>query len=682
MRVPSSQRTRRRRVSGTRDNGTVRIVIAGDGPGRVVLIDPDAADGEEGRPSPDAAPGQEGGPGLQAAPAPYGGTGLDAAPGSDSGSGLDAHLDPIAAPGANVGSIVATQLATIASIDIAELPAVVRDLEPQHPRWIWHDTRDWYPALLAAGVRIERCHDLRLSAAILETSTLAAAARDAAPGRPVWLRRGPAESTQDATPSPGPVARPDAATLFDAGDDLAGTAGDSSTAPPGDASQRGEPAALVAEYRRQLALVEAGDAPQRLRLLLAAESAGALIGAELTAAGVPWSVEVHERVLADLLGPRPYGTGKPTRMLELASAVRDALDAPRLNPDSQADLLRALRAAGLPVRSTSKWELEELEHPVVEPLLAYKRLSRLLSANGWAWLDEWVTDGRFRPEYVPGGAASGRWATSGGGALQLPKQVRRALVADPGWRLVVADAAQLEPRVLAGLAHDPAMAEAGRGRDLYAGLVDAGVVATRTEAKYAVLGAIYGATSGESGRLVPRLARAFPRAMALVDRAAADGERGARVTTLLGRSSPLPGEEWRAIQSRATQPDASSADERRARTVARDWGRFTRNFVVQGSAAEWAVIWMASLRGRLTAIGESAPAQAPAGASGAAFGHVPHLVYFLHDEVIVHTPAEHAEAVATAVRDSAAAAGRLLFGDFPVEFPLELRTVQSYAEAE
>jgi DNA polymerase-1 len=589
--------------------------------------------------------------------------------------------------------------ATIDAVEVAELPNAVRALEAGHPRWVWHDTRDWYPALLAAGVRIDRCHDLRLSAAILEHSTLTEAARATLEGRPSWLRRGPAEGAGDASPQPAGVVRADAATLFDgdwggaeeraaphdgAPDERTttrtgtGTSTSTSTRTVADDG----PSAVVAEYRRQLALVEASADPRRLRLLLAAESAGALIGGELGAAGVPWSVVEHERVLAETLGARPYGTGKPARMLELAAAVREALDAPRLNPDSQADLLRALRAVGLAVTSTSKWELEELEHPVVEPLLAYKRLSRLLSANGWGWLDEWVADGRFRPEYVPGGTATGRWATSGGGALQLPKQIRRALVADQGWRLVVADAAQLEPRVLAGLSHDVALADAGRGRDVYAGLVDAGVVATRTEAKYAVLGAIYGATSGESGRLVPRLARTFPSAMALVDRAAGDGERGTRVTTLLGRSSPLPGAAWREVQARATQPDASPADERRARSTARDWGRFTRNFVVQGSAAEWAVIWMASLRGRLDAIGANAPAQTAAPASGPVFDGAPHLVYFLHDEVIVHTPAEHAEAVADAVRDTAAAAGRLLFGDFPVDFPLDLRVVQSYAEAD
>jgi DNA polymerase-1 len=170
--------------------------------------------------------------------------------------------------------------------------------------------------------------------------------------------------------------------------------------------------------------------------------------------------------------------------------------------------------------------------------------------------------------------------------------------------------------------------------------------------------------------------------MALVDAAAREGERGRSVTTLLGRSSPRPGPAWHEVQSRASQPDATAADERRARSTARDWGRFTRNFVVQGSAAEWALCWMAALRARLTAIGDTAPARHAAAASGPAFDRVPHLVYFLHDELIVHTPAEHADAVAAAVLDTAKAAGELLFGDFPVDFPLDLAIVDSYAAAD
>jgi DNA polymerase-1 len=168
-----------------------------------------------------------------------------------------------------------------------------------------------------------------------------------------------------------------------------------------------------------------------------------------------------------------------------------------------------------------------------------------------------------------------------------------------------------------------------------------------------MLGAMYGATSGEAGRLLPRLTRAYPLSVAHVEAAARAGERGERVSTRLGRSSP-PG-------------DVDAGGQR-----ARDWGRFTRNFVVQGTAAEWALAWLADLRTRLS--GFSVPdAAPPAVASGPVFARRPHLAFFLHDEIVVHTPVELADAVADAVREAAATAGRLLFGTFPIDFPLDLR---------
>ncbi|ANJ27098.1 bifunctional 3'-5' exonuclease/DNA polymerase [Agromyces aureus] len=581
--------------------------------------------------------------------------------------------------------------AVLAEAEHAASAPLFERFERDHgPRWVWADTRQWYPALLDRGVRLARCHDLRLCGAILDHSTFTADARaHGAPPAPAWLPPGPTMAESVVAPSAGAAHRHEPLFDLDGFDDASGPPSDgvltASSERADAAAGRASSESVAAEYRRQLGLIDAGSAPAALRLLAAAESAGALIGVELRAAGLPWSRRVHEAVLEAELGPRPAAGRKPARMEEIAAVVRVELGAPALNLDSQVDVLRALRTAGVQTSSTSKWELLEHDHPGIEPLLAYKKLARLLSANGWAWLEEWVREDRFRPEYVPGGTATGRWATSGGGALQLPKLVRSAVVADPGWTLVVADAAQLEPRVLTGMSRDEAMERAGHGRDLYRGLVDSGVVATRDEAKIAILGAMYGATTGDSGRLVPRLARAYPKAMRLVDAAARDGERGLQVTTLLGRSSPLPPTAWRAIQASASQPDASAADERRARSSARDWGRFTRNFIVQGSAAEWALCWMADLRGRLYELGATGAephAQRPAAASGPVFDRAPHLVYFLHDEIIVHTPVEHADAVADAVRASAVTAGRLLFGGFPIEFPLDLAVVSSYASAD
>jgi DNA polymerase I len=57
------------------------------------------------------------------------------------------------------------------------------------------------------------------------------------------------------------------------------------------------------------------------------------------------------------------------------------------------------------------------------------------------------------------------------------------------------------------------------------------------------------------------------------------------------------------------------------------------------------------------------------------------LVFFVHDEVVVHCPEEQAHAVVAAVHASAAEAGRLLFGETAVRFPLDVSVVECYADA-
>src|SRR5262249_41951752 len=81
---------------------------------------------------------------------------------------------------------------------------------------------------------------------------------------------------------------------------------------------------------------------------------------------------------------------------------------------------------GVRVPSTRTHVLREVDHPAAALLLEYKELARLYAAHGWSWLEEWVTGGRFHPEYVVGGGVSGRWATRGGGARQSPRGVGRA----------------------------------------------------------------------------------------------------------------------------------------------------------------------------------------------------------------------------------------------------------------
>ncbi|MET9291616.1 bifunctional 3'-5' exonuclease/DNA polymerase [Streptomyces sp. NPDC003077] len=515
---------------------------------------------------------------------------------------------------------------------------------PEVERWVWRSTAEIYRRLLSAGVRVERCYDVEAAEALLigheegqsgQPRSLAAA----------WARlRGlpvpddPPVRSAEPQPSlfePGPVPLPPGTDTFDA---------------------------LLEVYAEQVARTEKAEHPERMRLLLAAESAGMLVASEMGWVGLPWRADVHRELLDALLGERYPGGLEPRRMAELAEEVSRAFgEGVRVRPDLPAEIVKAFAGAGISLSSTRKWELQDIDHPAVAPLLAYKKLYRLHTAHGWAWLQQWVREGRFRPEYLPGGTVSGRWTTNGGGALQIPKVIRRAVIADPGWRLVVADAAQMEPRVLAAISRDRGLMEvAGSGADLYADLAARAFGGDRDRAKLGLLGAIYGQTSGDALKHMADLRRRYPAAVEYVDAAARAGEQGRLVRTWLGRTCPpasmTPPEEAGLPQEEA--PSYGSTAGSRAR------GRFTRNFVVQGSAADWALLMLAALRRALHEAGLRAE-----------------MVFFQHDEVIVHCPAEEAEAVAAAIPEAAAVASRVAFGPTPVRFPFSTSVVECYADA-
>ncbi|QIY72542.1 bifunctional 3'-5' exonuclease/DNA polymerase [Streptomyces sp. RLB1-33] len=529
----------------------------------------------------------------------------------------------------------------------ADLVEAVRG-RPDVVRWVWRSTTEVYPRLLAAGVRVERCYDIEAAETLLlghegrlgePRSAAAALAR---------LRGGPVP--------PDPPQR---------------------SAEPGSQSSLFEPRPvhapledLLAVYADQRRRHDTTAHPERMHLLTTAESAGMLVAAEMNRTGLPWRADVHREVLHELLGERYVGGGEPRRLAELTDEVSAAFGR-RVRPDLPADVIKAFAQAGIKIKSTRRWEIETIGHPAVKPLLEYKKLYRIWVAHGWSWLQDWVRDGRFRPEYLPGGTVTGRWVTNGGGALQIPKVIRRAVVADPGWRLVVADADQMEPRVLAAISRDPGLMEvAGRESDLYQSVSDRAFAGDRAQAKLAVLGAVYGQTSGDGLKNLAALRRRFPRAVAYVDDAAQAGEEGRLVRTWLGRTSPPAAGASDAASEEAGLPQDEPAEALGdqgwvpgyASSNSRARGRFARNFVVQGSAADWALLLLAALRRTCADLAAE-------------------LVFFQHDEVIVHCPAEEADAVVAAIREAAELAGRLTFGETPVRFPFTTAVVECYADA-
>jgi DNA polymerase-1 len=522
---------------------------------------------------------------------------------------------------------------TLSDHNTADLAGWIARYEAAHqPRWVFPAADELYPALLDAGVRVSRCHDLTLAEGIL----LAHAGLHGTPRNPLaaWARLHGAPEPPD-RPPPARDAQP---ALFDTDQRIVLL------------DQAHE--VYVSQLRRI-------DAVDRMRLLVAAESAGALAAAEMTHHGLPWNEDVHRALLTDMLGAKPAAGARPSKLADLADRVIAAFGGRPLNPDSPPSVVRAFAREGIDIPSTRAWVLREIDHPAVEPLLEYKELARMWTAHGWSWLDSWVHDGRFRPDYVVGGVVSGRWATRGGAALQLPKALRTAVRALPGWSLVVADAAQLEPRVLAALSEDRRLAEVSADVDLYASLAADSFEGDRGRAKIAMLSAMYGGTSGGAGPLLAVLRKRFPQAVGHVEHAAQAGEQGLMVRSRLGRTSPRPSE--RRMELMGSTDDDS---QQKSRQASREWGRFTRNFVVQASAADWALVLLVTLRRRLT---ETAPKA--------------ELVFYQHDEVMVHCPADDAPLVTAELLASAEEATSLVFPGTPVKFPLEASTVDCYADA-
>ncbi|MCF2436718.1 hypothetical protein LV779_31580 [Streptomyces thinghirensis] len=225
--------------------------------------------------------------------------------------------------------------------------------------------------------------------------------------------------------------------------------------------------------------------------------------------------------------------------------------------------------------------------------------------------------------------------------------------------------------MLAAISRDPGLMEvAGRETDLYQAVSDRAFSGDRAQAKLAVLGAVYGQTSGDGLKNLAALRRRFPGAVAYVDDAARAGEEGRSYGPGWGAPAHRrPGRPTvpRRRACRRTTPPTRRARRRggcpatRPPTPARE----AASPVTSSSRAappDWALLLLAALR------------QACADKSA-------ELVFFQHDEVIVHCPEEEADAVVTAIREAAELAGRLTFGRTPVRFPFTTAVVECYADA-
>lgn len=127
-------------------------------------------------------------------------------------------------------------------------------------------------------------------------------------------------------------------------------------------------------------------------------------------------------------------------------------------------------------RSTRESELEKIreEHPIIELILEYRELKKLLGTyieNLPALLDK---ENRLHAEFLQTGAVTGRMASQNPGLQNIPmrtergRAIRHAFVAPKGFTLVSLDYSQIELRIAAILSGDKKLSDIFKsGRDVH-----------------------------------------------------------------------------------------------------------------------------------------------------------------------------------------------------------------------
>lgn len=203
-----------------------------------------------------------------------------------------------------------------------------------------------------------------------------------------------------------------------------------------------------------------GKAERKLLTQLELPLAHDLVGIELTGVqlDIPWCNELSELLKHDL---------------EKAQQEIGA-EYPGLNPGSPKQvaewLYDKLKLPQIRGRGTGEATLKQLNHPLVEKILEYRKAQKLLSTYAGK-MPSVAVDGIVHCVFNQYGADTGRFSSSNPNLQNIPKddRFRKMFRARDGHTLVSCDYTQQEVYILAALADDESMKDAyNRGMDFYA----------------------------------------------------------------------------------------------------------------------------------------------------------------------------------------------------------------------
>lgn len=221
--------------------------------------------------------------------------------------------------------------------------------------------------------------------------------------------------------------------------------------------------------------------------------------------------------------------------------------------------------------STAAGELEKMlgQHPIIEKIMQYRELTKLQSTYLLA-LPEMVNKktGRIHTSYNQTIAATGRLSSTDPNLQNIPvkgdglgSEIRKAFVAQKGYKLLSLDYSQIELRVVAHLSQDRAMMDVfRRGEDIHTstamGLfnVPAGEVTKdmRRHAKTVNFGILYGLSAfglsyrmseldlGNAKEYIEKYFATYPGVKAYIEQIKAEVKTNACVVNELGRKRKFP----------------------------------------------------------------------------------------------------------------------------------------------
>ena len=218
--------------------------------------------------------------------------------------------------------------------------------------------------------------------------------------------------------------------------------------------------------------------------------------------------------------------------------------------------------------STDQDVLEKLAelHPLPALVLEHRSLAKLKGTYVDALPHLIEADGRIHTTFHQGGAATGRLSSSDPNLQNIPvrtelsRRIRAAFVAPPGQLLVSADYSQIELRILAHYASDPALVEAFRRKEDVHAATAAETFGVARElvtsdmrriAKVLNFGIAYGLSAfglsqrldlppAEAQAIIDRYFTRYAAVKRWLDETVAQARKDGEVRTLFGRKRALP----------------------------------------------------------------------------------------------------------------------------------------------